>query len=134
MSQKESSLFWEVIISVILSKKSVYIHVSYWERCPKESYFTVQYTVRCTDEQHAMSSHELRTALMLTVEFSKMCYYGLRVDSASNRNEYQGFSRRVKRGRRLSLTTLPPSVSRFSTKYGSLTSHKPMGLNALLLG
>jgi hypothetical protein len=25
------------------------------------------------DEQHAMSSHELRSAMMLTVEFSKMC-------------------------------------------------------------
>jgi hypothetical protein len=28
----------------------------------------------CTDEQHAMSSHELQSALMLTVEFSKMYY------------------------------------------------------------
>jgi hypothetical protein len=30
------------------------------------------YTVHCTDEQHAMSSHELQRALMLMVEFSKM--------------------------------------------------------------
>jgi hypothetical protein len=29
-------------------------------------------TVHCTDEQHVMSSHELQSALMLTVEFSKM--------------------------------------------------------------
>jgi hypothetical protein len=36
--------------------------------------FTVQYTVHCTDEQHAMSSHELQRALMLTAEFSKMYY------------------------------------------------------------
>jgi hypothetical protein len=28
----------------------------------------------CTDEQYAMSSHELQSALMLTVEFSKMYY------------------------------------------------------------
>jgi hypothetical protein len=28
----------------------------------------------CTEEQHAMSSHELQSALMLTVEFSKMYY------------------------------------------------------------
>jgi hypothetical protein len=34
------------------------------------TYFTVHYT----DEQHAMSSHELQSALMLTVEFSKMYY------------------------------------------------------------
>jgi hypothetical protein len=37
-------------------------------------YITAQYTVHCTDEQHAMSSHELQSALMLTVEFSKMYY------------------------------------------------------------
>jgi hypothetical protein len=36
----------------------------------RDSYFTVQYcTVHRTDEQHAMSSHELQIALMLTVEF-----------------------------------------------------------------
>jgi hypothetical protein len=46
------------IVLVILSKKC----------------FTVQYTVHCTDEQHAMFSHELQSALMLTVEFSKMYY------------------------------------------------------------
>jgi hypothetical protein len=28
----------------------------------------------CTDQQHAMSSHELQSVLMLTVEFSKMYY------------------------------------------------------------
>jgi hypothetical protein len=27
-----------------------------------------------SDEQHAMPSHELKSALMLTVEFAKMCY------------------------------------------------------------
>jgi hypothetical protein len=43
-------------------QKSVYVHVSYSER------------FHCTDEQHALSSHELRSALMLTVEFSKMYY------------------------------------------------------------
>jgi hypothetical protein len=31
-------------------------------------------TVHCTDEQHAMSSHELQNVLMLTVEFLKMYY------------------------------------------------------------
>jgi hypothetical protein len=29
-------------------------------------------TVHCTDEEHAMSSHDLQSALMSTVEFSKM--------------------------------------------------------------
>jgi hypothetical protein len=31
-------------------------------------------TVHCADEQHAMSSHKLQSALMLTVEFSKLYY------------------------------------------------------------
>jgi hypothetical protein len=35
----------------------------------------------------------------------------LGVDSASNRNEYQESSWGVKSGRRVGLTTLPPSVS-----------------------
>jgi hypothetical protein len=37
--------------------------------------------------------------------------YGPGVDSASNRNEYQESSWGVKSGRRVGLTTLPPSVS-----------------------
>jgi hypothetical protein len=55
-------------------QKSVYVRVSYSEQFPRYSYFTVLYTVHRTDEQRAMSSHELQSALMLTVEFSKMYY------------------------------------------------------------
>jgi hypothetical protein len=51
-------------------QKSVYVHVSYSERFPRLSCFTAQ----CADEQHVMSSHELQSALMLTVKFSKMYY------------------------------------------------------------
>jgi hypothetical protein len=45
LSQEERSVFWEVIVSVILNKKekSVYVPVSYSELFPIESYFTVQY-------------------------------------------------------------------------------------------
>jgi hypothetical protein len=49
-------------------QKNVYVHMPYSERFPRYSYFTVQ----CTDQQHAMTSHKLQSALMLTVEFSKM--------------------------------------------------------------
>jgi hypothetical protein len=55
-------------------QKSINVHVSCSEQFPRYSYFTVQYIVHCTDGQHAMSSHELQSALMLTVEFSKMYY------------------------------------------------------------
>jgi hypothetical protein len=41
----------------------------------RRSYFILQYTVHCTDEQQAMSSRELRSVLMLTLEFSKIHVY-----------------------------------------------------------
>jgi hypothetical protein len=43
--------------------KRAYVHVSYSETVSD-----------CTDEQHAMYSHELQSALMLTVEFLQMYY------------------------------------------------------------
>jgi hypothetical protein len=64
-SQEKSSVFWEVIISVILIKKNVYTYM-----CPIPKGFRDS----CTDQQHAMSSHEFQSSLMLTVEFSNMCY------------------------------------------------------------
>jgi hypothetical protein len=53
--------------------------------------------------------------------------YGPRVDSASNRNEYQEDSWVVKRGRRVRPTTLPPSVSRLPRRCGSLNLSHPHG-------
>jgi hypothetical protein len=74
MAQEEMSIFREVIVSVILSKK-VYICTCVQFRTVSEIEL-FHCTVHCTDEQHAMSSHELQSALMLTVEFSLNNKYG----------------------------------------------------------
>jgi hypothetical protein len=43
--------------------------------CPIQNGFRdTAISLYSTDEEHAMSSHELETALMLPVKFSKMCY------------------------------------------------------------
>jgi hypothetical protein len=71
VSQEKNVMFWEVIVSVILSKE-LYVYM-----CPipiafRDSYFSVQYIVHWTDEQHAIYWHESQSELKLSVELSRM--------------------------------------------------------------
>jgi hypothetical protein len=54
---------WEVVVSVILSKKKVYMYM-----CPIPNGFRD----RAISLYSTVYSHELQNAPMLTVEFSKM--------------------------------------------------------------
>jgi hypothetical protein len=58
-----------------------------------------------------------------------------RLPILSVQHKNQSDIRTVKGGRRVGLTTLPPSVSRLSRQnVGALTSHNPMGFHGLLQG
>jgi hypothetical protein len=73
VSQEERSIFSDVVVSVILTKK-VYMYT-----CPVPNGFrdravllySALYTVHTSN---GISSHELQSAWMLTAEFSKMYY------------------------------------------------------------
>jgi hypothetical protein len=60
-------MFWEVIVSVILSK-DMYLYM-----CPIPNGFRDR-AISLYREQQAMSSHELQSALILKEEFSKIHY------------------------------------------------------------
>jgi hypothetical protein len=59
--------------------------------------------------------------------YSFQPHYDPGVDLAPNRNEYQESSWGIKSGRRVRLKILPPSVSRFSRKCGSLDVSQSYG-------
>jgi hypothetical protein len=74
VSQEERSICQVVTVLVILSKK-VYMYICLIPNGFRDraiSLYSTLYTVQTS--KRAMSSHELQSALMLKVEFSKMYY------------------------------------------------------------
>jgi hypothetical protein len=76
----------------------------------------------------------LYTSFRLTHVFSFQPHYSHRVDSASNRNEYQESSWGVKSGRRVRLKTSPPLWADWIENVEASTSHTHMGRHGLLQG
>jgi hypothetical protein len=74
VSQEDRSIFWEVIVSVVLSKKKLYTYMCPIQNGFRDGGISPYSTLYTADEQHGMFSHELQSAFMLTVEFSKMYY------------------------------------------------------------
>jgi hypothetical protein len=70
--------------------------------------------------------------IFFKLTYSIQLHYGPRVDSASNRNEYQESFGRGRSDRRLRLTTSPPSVNRSSTNCGRLDVSQSYGLPELI--
>jgi hypothetical protein len=88
VSQEERSIFCEVIVSVILSQKSIYMYIctilNGFRDTAISLYSTLYRNVKMhLDQQHATSSHELQSASMLTVEFSKVYYTSYTVPTLS---------------------------------------------------
>jgi hypothetical protein len=61
-------------------------------------------------------------------------HYGPGVDSASNRDEYQGYVLGGKGGQCVGLTTLPPSCADCLEILGASTSRNPKGLPRPVMG
>jgi len=83
--------------------------------------------LRHKSESRGFDSRWCHWNFSLTQSFRPHCGPG--VDTASNRNKYQGYSPGGKGGRCLRLTTLPLSMCRLSWNLGTSISWNPQGLS-----
>jgi predicted protein tyrosine phosphatase len=98
------------------------LHHNLWTRCKinKVEWTHLAFQLRHIHKSELILSDKSRVKLVMIYlswhswERLFNTWHGCKTNSASNRNEHQESSWFVKGGRRLRMTTLPPSVSRFS--------------------
>jgi hypothetical protein len=127
--------YWQVANgSEPSSDSAVLLHGSdcnNWHICTRSINRAV-YLAAAGTESRCICRSSMRSLDSFSLPNSFQSHYGPGVDTASNRNEYQGYSGGLQSWWCVRLTTSPPSVSQFSRKCWLSISHNPVGFHGLL--